>query len=105
MRVLIMILFQEISLQTGYFFTYNAGIINADEKKTININKLLLEEALDSILRRPELSYVLIDKNIVIYKRNEKPDRKDESKEPLKHTIICTSYLTLYYKKRSRFLE
>lgn len=63
-------IFDEISLQTGYFFTFNADIIDEKEIKTVNIKDLILKEALDSIFKRPEFSYTLIDKNIVIYKEN-----------------------------------
>ncbi len=62
--------FREISHQTGLFFTYDANLIDAKEKKTIQINNLSLKQSLDSILNRDDLAYTLIDKNIVIFRNN-----------------------------------
>ena len=61
---------QEISHQTGLFFTYDANLIDAKEKKTFQINNLSLKQSLDTILNRNDLAYTLIDKNIVIFKKN-----------------------------------
>ncbi|MCF8390874.1 MAG: carboxypeptidase-like regulatory domain-containing protein [Bacteroidales bacterium] len=76
-------IFNEISLQTGYLFTYNSGIIDKKVHKTIKIEGLSIEEALDSILQQPELAYVLIDKNIVIYKESKPPDISAKSKNTI----------------------
>jgi len=62
---------EEITLQSGYNFTYDAAIINGRQKVQLNIENLLLEEALDSLLRDPRLDYRAIEQNIVIYRKNE----------------------------------
>ena len=62
---------EEITLQTGYHFTYDASIINGKQKVQFNVSDLLLKDALDSLLRDPQLDYRSIDKNIVIYRKNE----------------------------------
>ncbi len=76
-------IFKEISLQTGYLFTYNSNIIDEKELKTVHIQDFFVQRALDSILNYPELSYAFIDKNIVIYKKNREiqvsEDRKKRS--------------------------
>ena len=61
---------EEITLQTGYHFTYDAAIINGRQKVQFRVAELLLREALDSLLMDPQLDYRAIDKNIVIYRKN-----------------------------------
>jgi hypothetical protein len=63
----------EITLQTGYYFTYNAALIAGEEKVRFRATGLPVEEALDSLLRDSRLAYRLIGRNIVIYQKNEKP--------------------------------
>jgi len=60
----------EITLQTGYHFTYDASIINGRQKVQFRITDLLLIKALDSLLSDSHLDYRSIEKNIVIYKKN-----------------------------------
>lgn len=62
---------EEITLQTGYHFTYDASVINGKQKVQFNVSDLLLKVALDSLLRDPQLDYRSIEKNIVIYRKNE----------------------------------
>ena len=66
-------IFDEISLQTGLLFTYDASLINGKEKKTIRLNNTPLKIGLDSLLNQPDLDYVLIDRNIVIFRKNPIP--------------------------------
>jgi len=61
----------EITLQTGYHFTFDAAIIQGKQKVQFKVDDLLLKEALDSLLRDARLDYRTIDKNIVIFRRNE----------------------------------
>ena len=61
----------EITLQSGYHFTYDAAIINGRQKVQFRVSDLLLKEALDSLLMDPLLDYRSIEKNIVIYRKNE----------------------------------
>ncbi len=60
-----------ISLITGYYFTYDAKLIGDKEKMTFIVNNLTLQKTLDSLFRNPLLEYKLIDKNIVIFKKNQ----------------------------------
>jgi len=60
----------EITLQTGFHFTYDADIVNGGQKVQFRVTDLLLKEALDSLLMDPHLDYRSIDKNIVIYRKN-----------------------------------
>ncbi|MEN8157716.1 MAG: carboxypeptidase-like regulatory domain-containing protein [Bacteroidota bacterium] len=66
-------LLEEITLQTGYYFTYNAALVPGEERVRIQTNGLLLEEVLRQILPNSSLAYRVIDRNIVIYKKNDAP--------------------------------
>jgi hypothetical protein len=63
----------EIALQTGYYFTYNAALVPGKEKTSFGANDLPLEEALDQLFQDPSFAYRVIDRNIVIYKKNDHP--------------------------------
>ena len=71
----------EITLQTGYHFTYDATIINGRQKVQFRVTDLLLKKALDSLLSDSQLDYRSIEKNIVIYRKNE------VSPTPISNTI------------------
>ena len=60
----------EITLQTGYYFTYNAALISGKEKVRVEFSKLNLEDALDQLLQDPDFDYKVIGRNVVIYKKN-----------------------------------
>jgi hypothetical protein len=62
---------EEITLQTGYHFTYDASIINGKRKVQFKAANQALDTALDSILRDPQLDYRTIERNIVIYRKNQ----------------------------------
>jgi len=63
----------EITLQTGYHFTYNARMIDGKQRIQLSVIGLPLNQALDSLLRNPRLAYRVIDRNIVIYQKNQSP--------------------------------
>jgi len=63
----------EITLQTGYYFTYNSALITGKQKVQFRVSNLLLKDALDSLLKDPRFDYRMIDRNIVIYKKNVSP--------------------------------
>ena len=76
----------DITLQTGLYFTFDASLIPAKVKKDFTISNLEIREALDSLLQTDDLSYVLIDKNIVIRRENKVKPSPDQSIPD--HTII-----------------
>lgn len=63
----------EITLQTGYYFTYNAALIPGKERVNIQFTDLSLEDALDQLLKDPAFKYQVIGRNIVIFKKNVQP--------------------------------
>ncbi len=60
----------EITLQTGYHFTFNASIINGKQKVQFMVTDLQLRHVLDSLLSDPQIDYRTIEKNIVLYRKN-----------------------------------
>lgn len=63
----------EITLQTGFYFTYNAALISGKDKVRFGFTDLSLEDALDLLLKDPDFDYKVIGRNVVIYKKNIKP--------------------------------
>lgn len=63
----------EITLQSGFHFTYDASIIKGKQKVQFSVTDLQLRKALDSLLMDPQIDYRTIEKNIVIYRKNEAP--------------------------------
>jgi len=55
-----------ITKQTGYHFTYDSRLINAERKTEMNFRKTKLEIILDSILKGDSLVYSVIDEFIII---------------------------------------
>jgi hypothetical protein len=55
-----------ITRQTGYHFTYDSRLINAERKTEMNFRKTKLEIILDSILKGDSLVYSVIDEFIII---------------------------------------
>ncbi|MCK4749216.1 MAG: carboxypeptidase-like regulatory domain-containing protein, partial [Bacteroidales bacterium] len=63
----------EITLQSGYYFTYNAALISGSKKVRFNVSDLPLHVALDSLLGDDRFAYRIIQRNIVIYQKNVNP--------------------------------
>jgi hypothetical protein len=62
-----------ITRQTGYHFTYDSRLIDAESKTQMNFRKTKLEIVLDSILRGDSLVYSVIDEFIIISKEIPPP--------------------------------
>jgi len=85
----------EITLQSGYHFTYDAAIINGRQKVEFRVTDLLLKNTLDSLLMDSTLDYRSIEKNIVIYRKNV------IAASPLSNTIERTLLKGRVLDKRS----
>jgi len=55
-----------ISRRTGFNFTYDSRLVNAENKTNLSFIKVELEVILDSILKTDSLVYTVIDKYIII---------------------------------------
>ncbi len=62
-----------ITRQTGYNFTYDSRLIDAERKTDMNFRKTKLEVILDSILKGDSLVYSVIDKFIIISREIPSP--------------------------------
>jgi hypothetical protein len=61
---------EEITLQTGYHFTYDATIIEGKQKISFQVDELSLKETLDSLFLGARVDFRVIDRNIVLYRKN-----------------------------------
>jgi hypothetical protein len=62
---------EEITLQTAYHFTYDASIIDGSQRVQFHIKDQDLKAALDSLFRDQQVDYRTIERNIVIYRKNQ----------------------------------
>jgi hypothetical protein len=59
-----------ISRQTGYFFTYDSRLVDAEKKADLSFINVKLRIILDSLLKNDSLHYSVINRYIIIYKDN-----------------------------------
>ncbi len=64
-------LFKQIERQTGYFFVYRDEWIAQATKITINVKGVSLKEALDICFKEQTLSYIIVDKLIVVKQKEQ----------------------------------
>ena len=60
---------KEIKKQTGYFFFYKGDVLQNKQDVEIELQKASINEALNTLLKSQELSYDIINKTIVISKK------------------------------------
>jgi hypothetical protein len=68
-----------ITRQTGYHFTYDSRLVNAERKTAMNFRKTKLEVILDSILKNDSLVYSVIDEFIIISREIPPPTPPPEA--------------------------
>jgi hypothetical protein len=68
-----------ISKKTGYNFTYDSRLIDADRKTELNFINTKLITVLDNVLRNDSLSYSLIGKYIIISRTEKTPSQNPDS--------------------------
>jgi len=61
---------EEITLQTGYHFTYDATIVEGKQKISFQVSDLTLKLTLDSLLQDARIDFRVIDRNIVLFRKN-----------------------------------
>jgi hypothetical protein len=75
--------FNILTGKTGYYFTFDANLINPSEKVDLNFSETKLSTILDSISGVDSITYSVINKYIILYKRNTKvPESAPELKKP-----------------------
>ena len=65
-----------ISRKTGYNFTYDTRLVDADNKVMMTFSNFRLHLILDSILRNDTLTFSVIDKYIIISRPDKSPEKK-----------------------------
>jgi hypothetical protein len=68
-----------ITRQTGYHFTYDSRLINAESKTEMNFRKTKLKVILDSILKNDSLVYSVIDEFIIVSREIPPPQPHPEA--------------------------
>src|SRR5258706_3248774 len=63
--------FKEIKRQTGYNFLYTAELINQFDKVDVEVKNVPLDVALQQCLQKTQLSYTIIEKTIVIKRKED----------------------------------
>jgi hypothetical protein len=85
-----------ISRQTGYYFTYDSKLIDAEKKTNLSFTRVKLSIILDSLLNDDSLRLSVINKYIIIYKSIPSPAPLDAMPEwEVKYiTGVITDYET-----------
>lgn len=63
--------FSEIKEQSGVTFTYLESVLKGAKKVSVNLKNVSVKQALDSCLKNQPLSYIIIDKTVVIRADNK----------------------------------
>lgn len=71
--------FQSIEKQSGYRFFYNETLLLGAGKVTINLQNVSLQEALDACFHNQPLSYAIVDKTIIVKRRQEQQLKAPEA--------------------------
>ena len=75
-------LFEQIKAQSDYRFLYNNDLVNDEQKVDINFEEGTIEEVLTSSLKKLNLSYRILDKQIMVY-----PAPQQQSELQQKHIV------------------
>jgi TonB-linked SusC/RagA family outer membrane protein len=71
--------FQSIEKQSGYRFFYNETLLQGAGKVTINLQNVSLQEALNACFYNQPLSYAIVDKTIIVKRRQEQQPKAPEA--------------------------
>lgn len=86
-RATIYELLGKVTESTGFYFIYDSKIVDSDKSSKITSKSKTLKQALDEILDDNSLDYRIIEKHILIFKRQEQPKQepsfKNDSLKPI----------------------
>ena len=60
-----------IEKRTEYIFIYNAGVVNAEVKKSISVQQESIESILNDLFEGMDISYKIDDRQVFIYKNED----------------------------------
>ncbi|MCU0376961.1 MAG: carboxypeptidase-like regulatory domain-containing protein [Bacteroidales bacterium] len=83
----------EVGRLTGYIFTYDTEIINADRSFNLPATETTVREILDSVTGNPEIKYSVIGKHIILY-HDIIEEHTDTTSVSLPEWIIITGRIT-----------
>src|SRR5438046_1955502 len=63
--------FKEIKKQSGYNFLFQSELIEQAGNVTVRLRNVTLQKAIEEVLKDKELTYELLDKTVVIKKKEE----------------------------------
>ncbi len=63
--------FRQIGKQTNYLFVYDLDAVKKAPRISVSINKMPVEQAMDSCLKNQPFSYTIVDRTIVLKPRKE----------------------------------
>ena len=63
-------IFKSITSQTGLEFSYQSDLVNDKDQFSLAVNDIGLEEALDILTAQLNLSYEILEKQIILYATN-----------------------------------
>ena len=66
-------LFEQIKAQSDYRFLYNNDLVNDDKKIDVNVNDGTIQEILTEPLSKSNLTFKVVDKQIIVYPVDERP--------------------------------
>lgn len=69
-------IFKAIEKQSKYLFFYNDEISNKDQKFSVNEKSVGIEQLLDVVLKNSDLTYKIIEENIVITRKSAIKEKK-----------------------------
>jgi hypothetical protein len=84
----------EVSRLTGYLFTYDTRILDADRTFAIPQYDMTVREILDSVTGDPAVRYSVMGRHIILYREVVKPAAPDTLNEPLPATFFISGKIT-----------
>ncbi len=84
----------EVSRLTGYLFTYDTRIIDAERTFAIPRYDMTVREILDSVTGDPAIRYSVIGRHIILYREVVKTPHGDTLTEPMPATFFISGKIT-----------
>lgn len=84
----------EVSRLTGFLFTYDTQIINADRIFTVTGNDMAVREILDSVTADPAVRYSVMGRHIILYRETVMPPAADTLSEQAPASYFISGKIT-----------
>jgi len=84
----------EVSRLTGFLFTYDTQIINADRIFTVTGNDMAVREILDSVTADPAVRYSVMGRHIILYRETVTPPAADTLSEQSPASYFISGKIT-----------